>query len=142
MRIINTFWRDVTAFGGGVVAGGLLVLTLLLDYDLFTKLFFGVLIVTGVVILIRTFYFKNRPRKEKYSNYLEKITASSFPSLHAARITVIALVLSNFFNMVSVTVLLILVTLLVCYSRIYLKKHDWKDILVGLLLGIVTWWFI
>lgn len=132
-------FKELTSLGGSVFYGLILLLTLLVgEIDLFIKLLIGYFFSLLIVILIRTFYFKNRPNKQKHQNYLEKIDASSFPSWHATRAIFLALLFSYFFVNRYVTTSLIIMALFVSYSRIKLKKHDWVDVLGGLILGIVT----
>ena len=109
--------------------------------DLFLTLLFGLIFTGFITVLIRTFYFKPRPNKQQHVNYIDRIDASSFPSWHAARIFFIALILIKFFttsyyNLFSI--ILLSIASLVSYSRIYLKKHDWTDILSGIILAIIT----
>lgn len=124
--------------------GGILFYLLFSVYFLFTKqytlfliLLFGLLAIYLITLIIRTFYFKHRPKKIKYKSFLEKIDASSFPSIHATRATflfvflTIQLINKPFLILVSLTL-----TILVFYSRIFLKKHDFIDVFGGILLGI------
>ena len=139
-KIIHSLFRDVTAFGGMVFYGVIFCLTLLFQrYNLALKLFLGLLITFIIVILIRMVYFKNRPHKQSHANFIERIDASSFPSWHAARITFICLTFLYFISETSFTIFLLIFTLLVCYSRIYLRKHDWKDVIAGIILGAATY---
>ena len=138
-RISELIFKELTALGGSVFYGLLLMLVLLLgEITLFVDLLIGLFFTLFIVVLIRTFYFKNRPKKQKHYNYLEKIDASSFPSWHAARAIFLASMFSYFFVNKYITAVLILTALAVSYSRIYLKKHDWTDILGGLFLGTIT----
>ena len=92
------------------------------------------------MIVIRSIYTKNRPDKQEYKNYLEKIDALSFPSWHTARIVYLALIFSYLFNNNLLTLLFTLVAILVAYSRVYLKRHDYWDVLGGIVLGVVAFW--
>jgi undecaprenyl-diphosphatase len=140
-RLLNICFRDLTSFGGFVFFALLLILVLALkEFALFTKLLFGFIFTLAIVVLIRTFYFKNRPKKQNHHNFIERIDASSFPSLHAARMVFICITFIYIFQSTLVTAFLILFALVVSYSRMYLKKHDWKDIVVGILLGVLTYW--
>ena len=102
-------------------------------------LLFGIFIIYFLTFVIRIFYFKSRPKKVKYSNFIEKIDASSFPSVHAARTTFILLLLLVYFvRSFFLAGGLIFVAFLACYSRIYLMKHDKVDVFGGIVLGIVS----
>ena len=137
--IMKKFFEEMTFFGG--LAFYLFVIILLLIFQKYIfalKLFLGLIIIYFITLVIRLFYFKNRPKKVGYTNLLEKLDASSFPSIHAARITYLFLFIlfsSSFFSYLIVKISLGAVFLLVLYSRIYLFKHDIVDVLSGVVLG-------
>lgn len=134
-------FRDITSLGGTPLYFLFLLFVLVSkEFVLFWQLFTGMVFATLIVILIRLFYFKNRPRKQEFRNILEKLDASSFPSLHTARIFFLALVMLNFFNDKLLTVILLVLAALVSYSRVYLRKHDFVDLFGGLMLAIVTFY--
>lgn len=135
---ISSFQRDITSLGGMPFYLIIILITLSLkEYLLTYKLIFGFIISFIFIALIRTFYFKDRPNKEKYSNYLEKLDASSFPSLHATRSIFLALLLTNTNKLFSL--IIIIIALIVVYSRIYIKKHDIIDVFFGSILGFIIY---
>ena len=108
------------------------------DYDSFKILIIGLFIIYIIAALIRMVYFKERPKKVSYENFLEKIDASSFPSIHAARISflfifMITRVLDSYYWVF----LGLILTILMLSSRIYLKKHYFIDIIGGTFLGLI-----
>jgi len=133
-------FRDLTSLGSLVFFAlvGLFALAFQ-EQLLFWKMVFGGVFSLGITVLIRTFYFKNRPNQQNHTNFIERIDASSFPSLHTGRTIFLALLFINFFKDNYVTIFLIIFAILVAYSRIYLKKHDWYDLMGGLVLGVVTY---
>ncbi len=134
-------WRDLTSLGSIVFYASLSFSVLLLaEFDLFLQLLFGFILTVGIISLIRAVYFRSRPNHRTYKNLLEKIDASSFPSVHAARCIFLALALGNYFQNFYLTSFLILTALAIMYSRIVLKKHDWIDLSVGAVLGIMVYW--
>ncbi|MBU0457144.1 MAG: phosphatase PAP2 family protein [Nanoarchaeota archaeon] len=138
---INQLFRDVTSLGSFIFFFLILILTLALqETGLFFKLLIGLIFIMFASLLIRIIFFKNRPRKQEYNNLIEKLDASSFPSIHTARIIFQSLIFINFFNDKLITYFFILLSILVSYSRVYLKKHDWFDLLGGLILAGVTFW--
>lgn len=139
---LNDFFRDITSFGGAGVYALILFITLFLNTSLFIRLLIGFLVTLTAVFLTRILYFKNRPKKESHNNFIEKIDASSFPSLHSARITFLALTFSNYFINRFVTLFCILIATLVIYSRIHRKKHDWVDVIAGMTLGGLVFWLV
>ena len=141
-KLVHMLFRDITTFGGEIFYMLILICTIALsEYSLFWILLWGNVISIIVVILTRTLYFKPRPNKQTYSNWLEKMDASSFPSLHTARIWFLSLMFVQFFEYaISITTVLILLATTTSYSRIYLKKHDLFDVLAGLILAIVLFY--
>ncbi len=101
------------------------------------KLLFGAAASYLIAGIIRIVYFKDRPNKESHSNFIERIDASSFPSIHAFRVSYILIVFSHAFQNLTATILIFTSAFLVCVSRIYLRKHDYVDVLGGIVLGIV-----
>ena len=139
--LINDAFRDITSLGGFVFYGMILLYLLVTSsFSIFYDLILALLFSLGIVVLIRSFYFKNRPKKESYQNYIEKINASSFPSLHTARSIFLGIyfitLTQNFFLEIAIGI----VSLLVAYSRYHIKKHDTWDIIGGVILGVVTFW--
>ena len=137
MNLLKTIMRDLTALGGTPFYLLLTLTILFIDQRIFIDLIFGFIVTLVIVVGIRTFYFKSRPNKQKYNNFIEKIDASSFPSWHSARIIFLVFALTSFLLL---RIIFGLIAVGVMYSRIYLKKHDSVDILGGVILGLVTFW--
>ncbi len=143
IKYITIFFRDVTSLGGAFFYGLVSLLALAVgEMELFIRLVIGFALCVGITSLIRVFYFKNRPAKQNYHNFLERLDASSFPSLHTARIVFLCITLAGFFQDNYVTGVLTFVAVLVAYSRTYLQKHDWWDLLGGVVLGVVVYGMI
>lgn len=133
------FWRDITSLGGaGIYFTIVLLLIAFEQKKIAAEIFTGFLITYFTAVIIRLFYFKNRPRKETYNNTLEKIDASSFPSVHSARAVFLALTFSKLSDTTAASILLFTIAGAVCYSRIAIKKHYLIDVIGGIVLGIVT----
>jgi membrane-associated phospholipid phosphatase len=94
--------------------------------------------IMAVSVFFKFFFFKERPNKQEYSNWLQKIDASSFPSVHSARAGALALLLGYFHANAYLLSLFLILAVGVCYSRIFLKKHDLTDVFFGALLGLVA----
>jgi membrane-associated phospholipid phosphatase len=144
-KYVHIFFRDVTSLGGAFFYGLVSLLALAAgETELFIRLVIGFVLCVAITSLIRIFYFRNRPAKQDYYNFLERIDASSFPSLHTARIVFICITLAYFFwnNFQNnyTTAFFTFVAVIVAYSRIYLKKHDWWDLLGGVVLGTIVFW--
>ncbi len=143
-KFVHMIFRDLTTFGGEIFYLLVLALTFVLHkMSLFWDLLLGNLLAIAIVVLIRLFYFKPRPNKQTFSNLIEKIDASSFPSLHTARIWFLALSFMSFWGFSArVVILLSVLALVTTYSRIYLKKHDWFDVSFGVVLAVALYFVV
>ena len=137
--LMKKFFEEIT------LLGGILFYLLISLYFLFKKQYtyfllflIGLIFIYFITLIIRIFYFKSRPEKRAYKNFLEKIDASSFPSVHAARTIFIFLFLIYSIHNIYVIILGLGFLFLVLYSRIYLRKHDIRDIIGGIMLGIFS----
>jgi len=142
-RLLKKFFEEVTFLGGA------LFYLLFICLFLFNKqYFFMIILITGlffiysIMFIIRLFYFKPRPKKMGYNNFLEKIDASAFPSVHSARVVFLFIFLFFYFRENSLLILssFVLMILVFC-SRLFLKKHDFIDIFGGIILGIISFIF-
>lgn len=134
--IIEEIIQQVTHIGSIVTYGVVIAFALLLEkYALFWELTLSLALILIIGMSIKFLYFKDRPEKQKYTGKLEKMDASSFPSIHSARITALAIILIVYFNKILITLFLLVIALSVMYSRIYLKKHRYVDLLGGAILG-------
>jgi len=134
---INEFFRDITGFGG--IWFYLLFLLfgfLVFGADFVLSPFVVLVVIYAVAVFVRVFYFKDRPFHELHRNFFERIDASSFPSIHAARATALAYFISGVFS--NATWLAVVVAFFVCVSRIYLRKHYLVDVIGGIILGALA----
>ena len=139
----DDLFRDITSLGS-LFTYLLITIFLLIQksYQLFSKLAIGLIIIYIITITIRSFYFKDRPKKYPHSSFIERLDASSFPSLHSERIAFLSALFITYFNNMIVSVFLILLTIGVSYSRVYLKKHDKIDVLAGIIFGVVIYFVV
>lgn len=87
--------------------------------------------------LIKMIYRKDRPAPQARVSFFENIDANSFPSIHTARASVIACSLFFFYQDVLFFMIGAILILGVGYSRIFLKKHYFIDVVAGALIGIL-----
>jgi len=102
----------------------------------------GIFAVYLITFPLKWFFFRERPKKEKHSNWIERFDASSFPSAHANRAALLFVVLSYFFSSIHMALFLFAMSIMVSYARIYLQRHYWRDIAFGYLLGIAEGFLI
>ena len=139
----NQYFYEITSLGGNFIYAIVALVFLILGiYNIFSKLLFGILLIYAVVVLIKMLYFKNRPQKYNYNSFIEKIDASSFPSVHASRSAFLALILMGYFSNLGISILLGILVLMVVYSRINLKRHDIIDISAGIILGVLVYFIV
>ncbi|MFP4401889.1 MAG: phosphatase PAP2 family protein [Candidatus Nanoarchaeia archaeon] len=105
-------------------------------------LLFGLILIYVIGLPIRYvlhFYvFVNTP--QYHHKEMEYFNFSSFPSFHAARIVFLSLFFIHFFNYdIDIIVMGLVVSILVCYSRILKKRHFFRDIVGGIIFGSLLW---
>jgi membrane-associated phospholipid phosphatase len=137
-RISDVVFQDISSLGGMVFYLVVMAMMLVFDWMVFLELLLGLVILVLITVVARLAYFKHRPRRMSFRNLVQRIDASSFPSLHAARIVLLAFTLHFVFNNAVVDVLLGIAAVLVCYSRHRLKRHFTVDILSGAALGLIV----
>jgi len=89
---------------------------------------------------IKFLWHKPRPDGQQFGTALEKVDAGSFPSIHASRILLVYGYLAcltwqqalYFFAFIAPVVILV-----VGYSRTFLHKHFWVDVLAGYGFGLL-----
>lgn len=136
--IIEIALKDFTAFGGLVLYIVFAVLFYFSGHhDIVLRMFVGLLLMYVAIAPLRLIFFRKRPETQKFSNIIEKIDASSFPSMHATRTTFLALQMNSFFQNTMLLIVFTLLVTIVCYSRLYIKRHYPRDIFFGIVLGIL-----
>ena len=130
-------------------------------------LFVAILMSYGGWSVIKLMFYKPRPIPYIFKNWIEKIDASSFPSIHTSNATVIGLIRSwwwhqsivawsDRFIIVPILVGVVGVCAAIALSRIELKKHYPIDVLCGMMFGVLIvailgltymyglfhWWYI
>jgi len=140
-KIIDVFMNDISSLGGSIIYGIIFLFVLLFGfYPFATAILISYILVMLLTILIRSIYFKHRPKKQKHTTeFLDKIDASSFPSAHAGRTITLLTLIILFLTKINVFVLTftIILALFVIYSRYYLKKHHFFDLLAGIVVGFI-----
>lgn len=134
--------HEMTALGGSVFfLASVSSFLIVREYHTALQLLSGFGSTLLITVLIRTFYFKQRPLRQEFHTFWEKMDASSFPSLHTARAFFLAFTLGTYFKSKALFSLFIILAIAVAYSRIYLRKHDVWDIAGGIILGFGAYFF-
>lgn len=111
-------------------------------------LFVAILMSYGWGSVIKLLFYKPRPIPYVFKNWLQKINASSFPSIHTSNATVIALIWawrwhqsmvdgSDRFIIIPILVWVVSICAAIALSRIELKKHFPIDVFCGILFGVL-----
>jgi undecaprenyl-diphosphatase len=133
-------WRDVTSLGSAPAWLLFCLLAILHSEKLFIKLVVAGALCLLLTALIRALYFRKRPKTRPQHGFFSRLDASSFPSLHTARILALAIVVLDALFSLPVLILSLAVVLLVAYSRILLSHHDFFDLIGGIAVGAFCGW--
>ena len=137
----DELWQDVKGLSGVPLFVVVIIVSFLSGMrQLAAELSCGLILAYFITTVIRLVHFKRRPDKQAYRNFIEKIDASSFPSLHAMRAAVMATILSITFSNPLLTALFSLCAIGVGVSRVLTKRHYVSDVIVGLLVGVLVGW--
>lgn len=135
------FLEDVKAFGGLPIYLVLIVLFFILGYKTMSvRLAIGLFLAYALTSSIRFLFFKERPDKQKYRGFAQKIDASSFPSLHAMRASCLAVLIILFFSNMWITCIAIIAAISVALVRVLQKRHYSADVIAGLIFGVIIAW--
>ena len=142
--IVESNIRDVTTFGGLPAYLGLTLFLFLLQgiTKLLISLILGIIIIISIAVFTRTVYYKARPKELPHNTWVERLEASSFPSIHAARSWFLAFIFGNYFASTSLWILFSSAALAICYSRYHRKRHDLWDLIGGFVLAVGTFFLI
>ncbi len=137
-NILQEFWESISVSGFPIF-----YLVVIVLFEKSAPYFAGLkwvvifLLLEVVCAMIKLVFPTHRPIQMKRDTIFQKYTASGFPSVHSARIAALAtLCFLTFPKDTFLISLFLLLAVLVGYSRVYLKKHFLKDVVVGWLLGI------
>lgn len=140
------FWKYYTKLWETLFIIPLLWFFYFIDFhkDIVFNVIIVLLLQAIVGIFLKYFFFKERPKKLPYHNFITKIRASAFPSLHSAN-TFLLFLLSTYYLDYSYSIFFFLFWFSIAYSRIVLKRHFYIDILSGMILSFLVYflflWF-
>ena len=148
-KVLTQLFEGITLFGDGWFII-LLSLYLLLFSKKNKKLAFIILlsyISSGIFSqLLKNYISTPRPLTyfeiHHYKYYLEtfvnsRVGYNSFPSGHTASIFALATVIANYFRQKYICFLMIILSIAVGYSRIYLGHHFLIDVIFGAIIGVL-----
>ncbi|MBI2659290.1 phosphatase PAP2 family protein [Candidatus Woesearchaeota archaeon] len=130
----NLFWA-ISILGTPFFLIPAIIYLLRLDKSLAATVIYALALTQIICTAIKYIYPKDRPVPMPRNTIFQKYMAGSFPSIHTARITAFSIpVIWLYPNTAAVLALLMAA---VGYSRIYLKKHYFTDVLAGFIIGAV-----
>ena len=137
-KLVRKFIEDISAFGALPFFLFLSFFVLILgNFQLFLWLITGLIFAYLITAVIRIIYYNDRPEKMAYKNLLERIDASSFPSLHSWRVIMLSVLIGFYYKSSYLITFLVILSFLVLFSRYYLKKHYLIDVIAGGFFGLI-----
>jgi len=110
--------------------------------ELFYRLSYFLLIGILVLIAIKSIHYKDRPQKEEFGIFMEKMIASSFPSSHSMVTTAITILIYLAYPLQWVLYLFSFASIIVYIQRYITKKHFFIDIVGGILTAVAVCIFV
>lgn len=110
--------------------------------ELFLRLSYAALIAFILILAIKTIHYKDRPQKEEFSMFMEKMVASSFPSTHSMGVTGLSIFLCLSYPFPWLITMFSIFSLLVYVQRYVTKKHFVVDIVGGIMLAVAISVFV
>lgn len=104
----------------------------------------AVLVVTGIALGyaltmgMKALYFRPRPQPRTYATRWQRLTANSFPSVHAMRAGVLWSLLALYLPHPGWRVVCLLAVVLVGWTRVKLGEHHVADTLAGTVVGVAA----
>lgn len=136
VRLIERAAHEIAALASVTTTGVIMLILFVFDESRLALALASMLIVTYAVgASLRLLLPKPRPRRRRAKHWFERIDAASFPSLHAARASALAILLAMRWPVAPFVMLLVVLVLLVSYARVVVGAHDRTDVLAGTLLG-------
>jgi len=131
------FWKNITRLGNISSVLPIALVFLLWERVLGVKLLLGLIFIYAVAVIIRLVYFKERPKKRPIHTLYQKVDASSFPSVHAARAFFFAMTIARFYQEPALGIILLTLAIMVSFSRYQLREHYASDVIGGVIVGII-----
>lgn len=129
------------------------IILLLASYQKFVFLVLNYLLTGGILLWLKEYFEHDRPflffDKQgialHYLPHIDPLLLVSFPSGHSEAAIVFAFTISLILKKQIYKILIAIVGMLTCFSRVYLMQHFLQDILAGSLLGFtmsIVWLYV
>ena len=133
----DQLFKDFSAVCNPLILGFIGTITFGLEQKIFWLLVLAWAINETICSLIKLTWYRPRPVPMVWHTWGQKILASSMPSIHASRISVITTFVVLLDTTVATKVLFVIAGILIGYSRIHLRKHFWVDVIAGWIIGMI-----
>jgi membrane-associated phospholipid phosphatase len=141
-KAISNLLNHFSALGSKEITTLIPIFFYLIDEKILaTKIFLGLIILYSIGIIIRLTFNKQRPQKRNNrENLFQIIEDNSFPSMHSTRSTFILLMILQYFNFeIKISLFFSLIYITILYARIHKKRHDYIDLIAGIILGTIPY---
>ncbi len=143
-KSVTIILRFLSFFGRETLWLFLIAFYLLVWYDPYLLAYLSAIFITGLILILLAKQTVKRKRPfERFTNgeiivSERKPTSRSFPSWHSYNVIAEGLLFGVFFmKSPLITFLLMILVLLVCFSRIQLGVHYPSDVIFGCVIGII-----
>ncbi|MBN1801272.1 MAG: phosphatase PAP2 family protein [Candidatus Lokiarchaeota archaeon] len=140
-KVLVFFLKFISFFGKDPFWDLLIAFYLLIWYNPVLFSYIGVTFLNGVLVnlLVKKFTNRDRPYLQLESvKTLERPPSSkSFPSWHAYTSAAETLVISYIFHNPILSIVLFVLSILICFSRIQLGVHYPSDVIIGYVIGLL-----
>lgn len=134
---LKPFFQAISWLGMPEFYAVVVILLALTDFKLAVRLGIAIALVEVIGGLIKIIFPKTRPVPMLARTFHQKWESGSFPSIHSARTTTVGIFLIKAFGNWPIISISLLMALGVGYSRIYLKKHYFLDVIAGFAVGTI-----
>jgi membrane-associated phospholipid phosphatase len=132
--------QDISSFGGDPIYFAVAFVFLITQkFAQLWTLAIMLIIAYLVTLAIRLAWWEERPDHQKYKNLWEKFDSGGFPSLHAMRATLLALVVMFYFNNMLAMIVFAAGIAATAYARVWMKRHLPRDVIAGIIIGIIIY---
>lgn len=141
--LFQRFMKGIGLFGTSFFYLVFLAYLFPINSSLTIKALIGFTLIEIISAIIKIKYHKHRPIPSNNTTLLEKYESGSFPSIHSARITGLAILTYQLIpdNLI-INIYSLILVILVSISRVYTKRHYLIDVIAGILIGSIIFTLI
>ena len=133
---LSSVFETLTILGSGIFCWMLYAIFIffrMTSYSFLLTIISAEIVMLLVVIVLRHLVKRERPLPDIKHRLFMNWNRYSFPSLHAARVFMLTFITSGFYH--KITLPMLLLAMVISFSRIYLKRHFLSDVIAGAIVG-------